>query len=99
MIREHLSAADLAPLARAAAGPRRTLAGVARLTGGSKKGAYRLTYDDDSTAIASVWSPEEDYWDHTCPTGSRWRAWPRTSWASVSSPSPVTPAGGPSFLR
>ncbi|MEU1185154.1 phosphotransferase [Streptomyces sp. NPDC005820] len=62
--RQHLTAADLAPLARAASGGHRTLAGATRLTGGSKKGAYRLTYDDDSTAIAYVWSPEEDYWDH-----------------------------------
>ncbi|MFF4591363.1 phosphotransferase family protein [Streptomyces sp. NPDC001388] len=63
MTRQHLTTACLAPLARAAAGSRRTLAGVTRLTGGSKKGVYRLTYDDDTTAIAYVWSPEEDYWD------------------------------------
>ncbi|SES49747.1 Phosphotransferase enzyme family protein [Streptomyces sp. yr375] len=61
--RPHLTAADLAPLARAAAGPRRTLAGVTRMRGGSKKGSYRLTYDDGSTAIAYVWSPAENYWD------------------------------------
>ncbi|WP_327317630.1 hypothetical protein [Streptomyces sp. NBC_01235] len=64
-IRHHLTAPDLAPLAHAAGGPHRTLAGVTRLPGGSKKGAYRLTYDDGSTAIAYVWSPDEDYWDHT----------------------------------
>lgn len=54
---------DLAPLTRTAFGGARTLAAVTRLRGGSKKGVYRLTLDDDSTAIAYVWSPDEDYWD------------------------------------
>jgi hypothetical protein len=53
----------LAPLARAALGPTRRLDTVTRLRGGSKKGVYRLTLDDASTAIAYVWSPDEDYWD------------------------------------
>ncbi|WP_030042885.1 phosphotransferase family protein [Streptomyces resistomycificus] len=61
--RKPLTRADLAPLARAATGPRRTLAGVDRLRGGSKKGVYRLTFDDDSTSVAYVWSADEDYWD------------------------------------
>ncbi|MFE6624343.1 phosphotransferase family protein [Streptomyces sp. NPDC057740] len=61
--RKHLTRDDLAPLARAATGPHRTLAGVTRLRGGSKKGVYRLTFDDDTTAVAYVWSPDEDYWD------------------------------------
>ncbi|MEU6147017.1 phosphotransferase [Streptomyces sp. NPDC047081] len=59
--RKHLTRDDLAPLARAATG--RTLATVTRLRGGSKKGAYRLALDDDTTAVAYVWSPDEDYWD------------------------------------
>lgn len=54
---------ELAPLARAALGPARTLTAVARLRGGSKKGAYRLFLDDGSTAVAYVWDPAEDYWD------------------------------------
>jgi hypothetical protein len=61
--RTPLSRADLAPLARAALGPRRCLTGVSRLRGGSKKGVYRLFLDDGSTAVAYVWSPDEDYWD------------------------------------
>ncbi|PAZ11634.1 aminoglycoside phosphotransferase [Streptomyces sp. SA15] len=61
--RKPLTRDDLAPLARAATGPHRTLAGVARLRGGSKKGVYRLTFDDDTTAVAYVWSADEDYWD------------------------------------
>ncbi|WP_317633566.1 phosphotransferase family protein [Streptomyces sp. HUAS TT20] len=36
---------------------------VTRLRGGSKKGAYRLALDDGTTAVAYVWSPDEDYWD------------------------------------
>ncbi|MEV6837647.1 phosphotransferase [Streptomyces sp. NPDC051133] len=57
------TAADLAPLVRAALGPHRTLSAVARLRGGSRKGVYRLVLDDSRTAVAYVWSPDEDYWD------------------------------------
>jgi hypothetical protein len=60
--RTPLTREDLAALARAALGPGRTLTAAARLRGGSKKGVYRLTFDDDSTAIAYVWSPDEDFW-------------------------------------
>ncbi|GGT69581.1 aminoglycoside phosphotransferase [Streptomyces coeruleorubidus] len=38
-----------------------------RLRGGTKKGVYRLTLDDDSTAVAYVWSADEDYWDQPDP--------------------------------
>ncbi|MGK5694730.1 phosphotransferase family protein [Streptomyces sp. URMC 128] len=65
--RRPLIRADLAPLTRAALGPGRTLTGVERLRGGTKKGVYRLTFDDDSTAVAYVWSAEEDYWDQPDP--------------------------------
>ncbi|QTE00655.1 phosphotransferase family protein [Streptomyces cyanogenus] len=58
--RAHLTRDDLTPLARAALGRRPTA--VTRLRGGSRKGVYRLALDDDTTAIAYVWSPEEDYW-------------------------------------
>ncbi|MFI6851870.1 phosphotransferase family protein [Streptomyces sp. NPDC050416] len=66
-IRRPLTRTDLAPLARAALGPGRTLTGVERLRGGTKKGVYRLTLDDDSTAVAYVWSADEDYWDQPDP--------------------------------
>lgn len=65
--RRHLTRSDLAPLARATTGGHRTLTAATRLRGGSKKGAYRLTFDDDTTAIAYVWSADEDYWDAGVP--------------------------------
>jgi len=43
-------------------GTGRRLAAVARLRGGSKKGVYRLTFSDMSTAVAYIWGPAEDYW-------------------------------------
>ncbi|MGW0204486.1 phosphotransferase [Streptomyces sp. NPDC003233] len=61
--RQHRTVADLAPLVRAGLGRHRTLTAVTRLRGGSKKGVYRLRLDDGGTAIAYVWSPDEDYWD------------------------------------
>lgn len=61
--RKLLTRADLEPLAHAAMGPARRLTAVTRLRGGSKKGVYRLTFDDRRTAIAYVWSPDEDYWN------------------------------------
>ncbi|MER5293777.1 hypothetical protein ABT382_17115 [Streptomyces pharetrae] len=51
------------PLARAALGRAHPLTSVTRLRGGSRKGVCRLTRDDGSTAVACVWSPDEDHWD------------------------------------
>jgi hypothetical protein len=65
--RRQLTRTDLIPLTRAALGPGRTLTAVERLRGGTKKGVYRLRLDDDSTAIAYVWSADEDYWDQPDP--------------------------------
>jgi hypothetical protein len=56
-----LTTDDLSGVARAAFGSRR-LVSVSWLRGGSKKGAYRLFLDDDSTAIAYVWAESENYW-------------------------------------
>jgi hypothetical protein len=58
--REHL-----AGVARAALGADHRLVGVSRLRGGTKKGVYRLAFDDDSTAIAYVWDDAENYWPTT----------------------------------
>jgi hypothetical protein len=56
--------AELAALVREAFGGDRRLAHVERLTGGSKKGVYRLSFQDAGpTAMLYVWSGDEDYWD------------------------------------
>ncbi|WP_334313655.1 phosphotransferase [Streptomyces sp. HD] len=61
--RQPLGRTDLAPLTRAALGPARILTAVSRLRGGTKKGVYRLAFEDGATAVAYVWSAAEDYWD------------------------------------
>jgi hypothetical protein len=38
-----------------------------RLRGGSKKGVYRLAFDDGRTVVGYVWHPSEDYWPHAGP--------------------------------
>jgi len=53
---------SLEGLARAAGGGRRRLAAAARLAGGSKKGVYRLAFDDGFTAVAYLWAEHENYW-------------------------------------
>ncbi len=58
--RKPLTRDDLAPFAHAIG---HTLNDVTRIRGGSKKGVYRLALDDGSTAVAYVWSPDEDLWD------------------------------------
>ncbi|GAA2755227.1 phosphotransferase family protein [Actinopolymorpha rutila] len=54
---EHLTA-----LARAAFGRDRRLVATERLAGGTKKGVYRLAFDDDTTAVVYSWDPDENYW-------------------------------------
>src|SRR5579862_965001 len=53
---------QLTSLVRAAFGPARHLRTVVRLRGGSKKGVYRLLFEDASTAILYVWNAAENYW-------------------------------------
>lgn len=43
----------------------RTVTGLDRLAGGTRKGVYRLTLDDATTAIAYVWTDAENYWPAT----------------------------------
>lgn len=52
----------LARAAGRALGGARRLARIERLTGGSKKGVYRLTMDDETTAVAYLWQEAENYW-------------------------------------
>jgi hypothetical protein len=60
--RTFLTASNLAGVVAAAFGPGHVLTDVIRLQGGSKKGVYRLTFSDASSAILYVWDPVENYW-------------------------------------
>jgi Phosphotransferase enzyme family len=53
---------ELAAATRAALGSDRKINGVTRLAGGSTKGVYRLTLDDQTSAIAYLWEASENYW-------------------------------------
>jgi hypothetical protein len=53
---------DLTAATRAALGSDRKLKGVTRLAGGTTKGVYRLTVDDDTTVIVYLWEDSENYW-------------------------------------
>jgi hypothetical protein len=53
---------QLAGVARTAFGTKRRLAAASRLQGASKKGVYRLAFDDGMTAVAYVWAEAENYW-------------------------------------
>jgi hypothetical protein len=62
MTREFLRPDDLRDLVTDQCGADRRLAGLDRLTGGSKKGVYRLRLDDRTTVILYVWADGENYW-------------------------------------
>ena len=68
--RRFLEKRDLVGVVASALGPQRVLRNVTRLTGGSKKGVYRLAFDDESSAILYVWDPVENFWPATSPSGS-----------------------------
>ena len=53
---------DLAGAVQAAMGGGRRLDRVQRLAGGTRKGVYRLTMDDATTAIAYLWEDSENFW-------------------------------------
>ncbi|MFD9575898.1 phosphotransferase family protein [Streptomyces sp. NPDC059982] len=64
-VRRVVTRDHLAGVARAALGTEHRLVNIARLRGGSKKGVYRLTFDNDSTAIVYIWDDAENYWPTT----------------------------------
>jgi hypothetical protein len=68
--RKFADAASLRPVVRAAFGRGRSPLRVERLSGGSKKGAYRLTMDEGSTALLYAWDDSEDYWQGVLPEGA-----------------------------
>lgn len=61
MTRTFLQPSDLAGLLREHR-PTARLAGLERLTGSSKKGVYRVTFDDSATAVVYSWGAAENYW-------------------------------------
>ena len=62
MTRTVLTPDDLRPWLAEQFGSDRRLTSVDRLSGGSKKGVYRLGLDDRATVILYVWSRDENYW-------------------------------------
>ncbi|GAA2509991.1 phosphotransferase family protein [Winogradskya humida] len=62
MTRVFLRPDDVRDLVRDHFGAGRRLVALDRLTGGTKKGVYRLRLDDGSGAILYVWSAGENYW-------------------------------------
>jgi hypothetical protein len=65
MERKVMGIADLAGAARAAVGAGRRLLDVQRLEGGSKKGVYRLSFDDGFSVVIYIWDAGENYWPAT----------------------------------
>jgi len=60
--RGHLTAEDLHGIVNAAFDGRHQLRSVERLRGGTKKGVYRLAFEDGGTCIGYIWNDEENYW-------------------------------------
>ncbi|MEU8071486.1 MULTISPECIES: aminoglycoside phosphotransferase [unclassified Micromonospora] len=62
MTRRFLRPDDLHGLVSEQFGSDRRLAALDRLTGGTKKGVYRLRLDDRTTVMLYVWATDENYW-------------------------------------
>jgi aminoglycoside phosphotransferase (APT) family kinase protein len=62
MTRAFLRTDDLHDLVVEQFGADRWITGLDRLTGGSKKGVYRLRLDDRTCGVLYVWAAEENYW-------------------------------------
>ncbi|MEU2610074.1 phosphotransferase [Micromonospora sp. NPDC007271] len=60
--RRRLGAGELGGVVRQVYGGARAVRSVARLTGGTKKGVYRLTLDDGASCVVHVWNDDENYW-------------------------------------
>lgn len=63
-VRRQVSGHQLLGVVRAAFG-KRWLESVRKLSGGTRKGVYRLTLDNGRTAIAYVWHPDDNQWPET----------------------------------
>jgi hypothetical protein len=62
MIRAFVQPNDLRDLVAEQFGADRRLTALDRLTGGSKKGVYRLRLDNQTTVVLYVWAAGESYW-------------------------------------
>ena len=62
MDRQFATKEHLSDVVRTAFGRSRRLDAIDRLTGGTKKGVYRLTFDDGASAILYAWNADENYW-------------------------------------
>jgi hypothetical protein len=60
--RKFVTPDNLTDLVRANMGSDRRVVDIERFTSGSKKGVYRLTFDDRSTIALYVWHPDENFW-------------------------------------
>lgn len=54
---------ELTPVVRAATGHRPVA--IRRLTGGTKKGVYRVQLDNAGSVVVYLWRPDEDFWPAT----------------------------------
>ncbi len=61
-MRAFLSVDDVTSLVAEQFGADRRAVRLDRLTGGTKKGVYRLRLDDGASAIIYVWAADENYW-------------------------------------
>lgn len=62
MARAFLQVNDLHDLVSDQFGTDQRLTSLDRLTGGTKKGVYRLGLNDRTTVMLYVWAPDENYW-------------------------------------
>ncbi|WP_089155571.1 phosphotransferase family protein [Micromonospora sp. NBS 11-29] len=62
MTRVFLRPDDVRDLVRDRLGTDRRVTALDRLTGGTRKGVYRIELDDGTTVVLYVWSPRENYW-------------------------------------
>ncbi|GLW72774.1 aminoglycoside phosphotransferase [Kitasatospora phosalacinea] len=67
--RSFADARALAPVVWEVFGTDRRITTVDRLTGGTRKGVYRVVLDDATSAVVYRWSPDEDYWSGLLPDG------------------------------